>query len=430
MKYRIQESSFLGAPIDPQKHYTIIGAGIAGLYVGYFLKKAGVSFEIHEITDRAGGLLDSHDTEFGRVEQAANGFIWCPELAEICQTLDLEITGPKPSAKARYLLRKNTLRRFPLSPVETIQFVSKILSRQKGTVRTLEDFGLQHLGEKATRQILEPAFAGIYGADIKQLSFPGTIAGLAEGLNKHDRLIGAIRYFRQQRKAKSTGKSPRGTHGFAHGIGQLPKQLAVFLDTHIHYGSDGLKLDRTDRSLILCTPAHVSARYAEGSLSELLKKVFYTPILSVTAHVKRSDCPGFKPGFGCLIPRSEGYTSLGVLFNSSIFPNRSRSEEILSLTFILRADEQAPDLLERSDAAIQELVQSELGRLFGFQGTILQIRCFRWPQGIPLYSPALYEQLPEMDRLARMQGLNLFGNYTGQISIRGMSQTAARLLDH
>ncbi|MEO1437656.1 MAG: FAD-dependent oxidoreductase [Bacteroidota bacterium] len=430
MKYRIPKTSFLGPQIDPQQHYTVVGAGIAGLYLGYFLKKAGISFEIHEISDQAGGLLHSHQTPFGRVEQAANGFIWCPEIEEICRQLSLDIIGPKPSAKARYLLRNNQLRRFPLNPLEAFKMLGKLFVSNDQPARTLEDFGFQHLGIKATRQILEPAFAGIYGADIKDLSFPATIPALAEGLNEHDRLIGAIRHFRKKRKAQSTTKAPRGTHGFADGIGQLPEKLAVHLREHIHFQSDGLALDRKHRNLILCTPAYVSAAYTDGSLKNLLNEVAYTPILSVTMHVNRADCPGFKPGFGCLIPRSEGYTCLGVLFNSSIFPNRSLSEEVLSLTAILRADDNYPDLLDRSDAEIQELIESELQKLFRFNGDFLQFKLFRWGRGIPVYSPTLYHNLPKIDTLAKQQGINLFGNYTGQISIRGMSQTAAQLLDY
>ena len=306
----------------------------------------------------------------------------------------------------------------------------KVFSRQTKPVNTLEEFGEQHLGAKATRQILEPAFAGIYGADIKDLSFPASIPALAEGLNEHDRLSGAIRSFRKKRKAQSTGKTPRGTHGFADGIGQLPTKLAEHLSEHIHYGSDGLALDRKDRSLILCTPAYVSAAYTEGQLAELLQGVQYTPILSLTVHVNRADCPNFKDGFGCLIPRSEGYACLGVLFNSCIFPNRSLRDEVLSLTCILRADDNYPDLLSRSDEELENLIGSELTRLLGFNGSFLQFRSFRWPKGIPVYSPELYENLPEIDRLAKAQGIHLFGNYTGQISIRGMSQTAAQLFDH
>ena len=78
MNYPLLESAILGKKLHKSEHYRIIGGGIAGLLLGFYLKKAGVSFHIYEKTERAGGLLQTKKTRFGIAEGAANGVLWCP----------------------------------------------------------------------------------------------------------------------------------------------------------------------------------------------------------------------------------------------------------------------------------------------------------------------------------------------------------------
>jgi hypothetical protein len=83
--------------------------------------------------------------------------------------------------------------------------------------------------------------------------------------------------------------------------------------------------------------------------------------------------------------------------------------------------------LDASDSEIRQAIKYELSAVLG----IREPHCIvihRWPAALPQYSV----DLPEVWQKARdswciIPGRILFGNYTGQISLRGMIDSAASL---
>lgn len=63
MNYREKPSSLLGEDIDKTKSYIIVGAGISGLLLGYYFKKANISFKIVEQANQVGGILQTEKSD-------------------------------------------------------------------------------------------------------------------------------------------------------------------------------------------------------------------------------------------------------------------------------------------------------------------------------------------------------------------------------
>ena len=122
MNYRKKPSSILGNNIDKTKSYIIVGAGISGLLLGYYFRKAKISFKIIEQANQVGGILKTEKTKFGLIEKAANGFIWCPEIQELCDDLGIKILSPRTESKARFILKNKKLRKIPLSILNDKEF--------------------------------------------------------------------------------------------------------------------------------------------------------------------------------------------------------------------------------------------------------------------------------------------------------------------
>ena len=429
MNYKIQPTSFLGTPIQKGKSYTIIGGGISGLMLGFYLKKANIPFKIIEKSDKVGGILQSQQTNYGLVERAANGFIWCPEIQLLCDELDLEILSPRQEAKSRYIVKNRELRKIPLSLLDGFRMAGAFLRKHPQPFTTLEDFGNYFFGKKITNQVVAPAFAGIYGAKLEQLSFPGAMRKIADGFNETTYLRGAFKKLRSNGTPAEKKKRSTGTHSFKNGMGELITRLAEHLKGDIEFNVDGVSLKDTTENLIITAPAYQAKEFFDGKISDLLSQVNYTPMISITAFFKKSAIEKFKPGFGCLIPRNEGITILGVLFNSCIFDHRVKEDDLISLTCMIRDDAPNQPLTNSADDALEKLIVEDLAKLFGKVESPEEVVVSRWVNGIPVYSPELYQNWFELDDLLRNNHNNrhLFGNYTGDISIRAMCQATHKI---
>ena len=430
MKYIIQEHSILGGKLPKHQKIKVIGAGISGLMAGFYLKKRGYDFEIIEQSKKTGGLLGTQELKEGLVESGANGFIWCPELQEVADDLGLELMAPDPLAKKRFLVRNKKLYRYPLKVRESLKMTAKAIWPHRQKLETAADFGDTYFGKAFTNHLLGPGLAGIYAANPQQLSFPGALSRIAKMMNQSDLLPLALfksRDGNSENPNKAKGRA--GTHSFAGGMEDLVAALTKHLEAYLTYETDGLALKAAKENLLITIPAYQSKHFFKGPLFQMLDQVQYTPLISSTFFFKREDLTAFQNGFGCLIPRTEGLVTLGILFNSCIFPNRSASDDLLSLTCILRDDSPNLDLLASSDAAIEALIVKELDQLFKLRGKPVNRVIKRWPKAIPVYSPELYHNWFEMDRLLKADYPNrhLFGNYTGEISVRALCQTASKI---
>jgi hypothetical protein len=83
--------------------------------------------------------------------------------------------------------------------------------------------------------------------------------------------------------------------------------------------------------------------------------------------------------------------------------------------------------LRASDAEIQQAIKLEFSHLLGIREPLATV-IHRWPFALPQYGI----DLPKVWQSARtgwcaQQGHLLFGNYTGQISLRGMIESALAL---
>jgi len=427
-RYKFFENALLGKPLK-KEFQNIIGGGIAGLLLGFYLKQNNIPFKIYEKTDRLGGLLRSYWCEYGLIESSANGFLWNEEIQEICDVLGLDIMPPSKKSKARFLIRNKTFKRFPVGLKDMFKATYRLLRPSKEKPETIEDFGRVFFGEEMTRNVLEPALMGIYGAGVAELSFPAVLPSFAKSLNEGNAIGFGLWKRRWQKKKtvkKGAKKAATGTHCFENGMQDLIDALGEYLKDEIQLSTE-LETLPEDASVILCTPISVAQHYLNAGMNNYFQDLKYLSMLSCSVFVERSKIPKRKDGFGCLIPRTEGLDLLGILYNDCIFENRSRNKEVANLTCMFR--DFNGDWKRKTDQEVQAIIEKELGILLGLKGPLLKVTVHRWEQGIPLHSPDLYQRRFAIDEklIADNSNIRLFGNYTGQVSIRGMSEEAKKI---
>ena len=418
---------------------TIVGAGIAGMLAAYTLDKRGYRVTLLEQDQRAGGLIQTTRTDCGIAESAAHSLIATEAVVELCRDLGVELIEPHKEARAKYIMRGGRLRRFPLSLGEAISalghaaFARSTFDAAAYTpmdpTADLESWALKHLGKAALDYVLTPFVRGIYGVQPAELGVSTAFPFLK--LPSGRTLLGAALARHRNRSSKKQTKhraAPRL------GMGDLVEHLERRLEQRL--GSRFRKGEKIDYlpnapNLIVATPAYAAANLIESAsqpLAEKLRGVRYTPIVSVTTFVDRRDFTHPVNGVGVLMPSREATKSLGILFNSSSFANRVHDEDRLASFTVMMGGTAHPEWLAASDDEIKQAIKFELSALLGIREPHCTV-IHRWPAALPQYSV----DLPKVWQKARdswciIPGRMLFGNYTGQISLRGMIESAASLI--
>ncbi len=426
MKYKFLNSSILGADLNKKKSINIIGGGISGLMLGYHLKKANIPFKIFEKSDKVGGILGTKKCKNGIAEQTANGTLWCPAFINMCNDLGLEILKPNSESTARFLVRDRQLRKMPLSILELANAVTKCMFPKNNKPETLRAFGEQFFNKRMTDYLLEPAFLGIYNGLGDELSFPGTMSMLAKILNEHNSLaFGGIKNLFNHKKDPN---KITGTLCFKNGTQDLVNSLQEYLYKETELNAEINPFGNKTDQFVSCAPAYAAKDFFDDDLRVVLDSINYSSNISMTLFFEKTKIQNFKEGFGCLISRKENIGILGVLFNSCIFQHRVFSEGLLSLTCIMRDFDGS--LQEKTDESLLEFVMNDLNKIFKIEGQAKEFSISRWPKGIPLYTPQLYQNWFEINAILknRYKNINLFGNYTSQISIRGMCTEADKFV--
>lgn len=181
-------------------------------------------------------------------------------------------------------------------------------------------------------------------------------------------------------------------------------------------------------NVIITTPAYAAASLLESespTLSRKLRTVQYTPLVTVTAFVALEALKRPVRGIGVLVPACEKRQCLGILFNSSSFGGRAFDESRCASFTVLLGGSAQPRWATASDEEIRQAVRDELETLLGIQGEPLELVITRWPRAIPQYSvelATLWQHARET--WCATPGHILFGNYTGQVSLHGMIESA------
>ncbi len=430
----------LGTLNEKSREVTIVGAGIAGLLAAYELDKKGYEVTLLEAEARAGGLIQTKRNQYGMSETAAHSLLASPAVVELCKELGVELSEIKPDSRARFIVRDGRLRKFPLSVGEAISAMRRAAFARAASDEkelSLDAWGRTHLGDAAVEYLLTPFVRGIYGIQPAELGVEAAFPMLSVAPGQT--LLGAMlgKAFHHPPKKESVNGAPKKKErkrmvAPRHGMGDVTRRLEEHLQQRL--GARFRKGVRVNEipdapNVIIATPAYSAAELLDRSAPELadeLRAITYTPIVSVTAFVPVEAFAQPVRGVGALVPAKEGRKSLGVLFTSSSFEGRVNDDgSYVSFTILFGGSAQ-PEWAEASDEKIAAAVREELAELLGMQGDPIDLVVNRWPRAIPQYSTAL----PRVWQRARetwckQPGRILFGNYTGQVSLRGMIETAA-----
>lgn len=409
----------IGTLNDKHPEAVIIGAGFAGLLAAHRLLQRGYRVKIYDASARVGGLIQTTHHEHGLAEAAAHTIRSSPAMDALFAELQVESVTARTNKKT--IWRNGAARAFPLSVWESAELAARAaFMPAKPHYETLQDWALHHTGRGALDNIFYPMMNGIYAANAADLSsqliFPKLVPPAGKTLL-------------QQAMAARSARSRYKTRVMAPRMGMQALTDALFHRAESHPKAQMFLGERVAAlpdapNVIVTVPAHAAGKILGSHFSSsctVLSGVRYAPMISATVFLERRHHTP-PTGIGVLCAARQSHACMGILFNASCFEGRVRDESRMASYTVMLGGTGNPNVLEQSDEAIQTTLAAECAAMLNAAAPPVSSVIHRWPAAIPVYSPELLaaHAVLQADFCAQ-PGRMLFGNYTGQISLRGMA---------
>jgi oxygen-dependent protoporphyrinogen oxidase len=436
------------------KTVAIIGGGIAGLSAAYYLERArangaGIEWTLVEKSSRLGGVILTEQREGFVLEAGPDSFLTAkPEGAQLCRELGIgdQLIGSNDAARKTHILVKGRLVEIPqglefMVPTRTWPMARTSLfslSTKVGMLREMQlqapspspqadesvaSFVRRHFGQEVVDRVAEPMLAGVYGGDAERLSVNAVLPRFVEMEREHGSLVRAALAAQRQRTKAGAAPQPLFT-SLQLGMQQLVDSLLSVLPASSLYTSqDDVALQRQGETwqittrqgsgqfddVLLAVPAPAAGALlteVQPDLAAMLSAIQYTSSAAVILAFDRTKLP---PGFGFLVPRSEGGKMMACTFVHNKFPHRAPEGSALLRCFFSTA--RVRRMEGYSDAALLDLAQRELQEIIGLTVTPRFARVFRWECALPQYEVGHLERVAKMEgQFAELPGIRLIGN--------------------
>ena len=460
------------------KRIAIIGGGISGLAAAFALeekRRAGVpvDYALFERSPRLGGVLVTDRVEGCLIEGGPDSFLTeKPWATDLCRQVGLgdQLIGSNDADRKTYILAGGKLAVMPdglmfMVPTKIMPTVfSSLFSlgtklrmarewfyppHQADGDETVADLVTRHYGPEMVDRLADPLLSGVYGGEASQLSVRAVLPRFAEMEAKHGSLGRAMLAARRKMAQASTGAARPLFSSLKDGMQQLVDALLARLTTpslqpdtpvdSVQPRNGGWLISArsgTDHfdALIVATPAQAAAallQTASADLAAELRAIHYSSSVTLTLGYDRQVRSGLPPGFGFLVPRSEGKRMLAATFVHNKFPHRAPSDRALIRCFLGGARDEA--VLQLCDDEIVGIARRELREILGLAAEPQFARTYKWKGAMAQYGVGHLERLGRIQRLRQqMPTLALAGNgYRGigvPDCVRSGTEAAAGLL--
>lgn len=247
---------------------------------------------------------------------------------ELIRELGLEdqILYASKSAKNRYLLHQGQLKKpfsWPLFKRVLPALFHDLFAGPSGLEdESVHAFFSRRFSPFVADQFIDPLMKGIYAGDSRQLSIKAAFPEIK------DRSLILQSLFKKKKKGIVTLKG---------GMEELTKKLGDLLKDNIQFGVKPVGGDF--EHVISTVPAYALAEFFPGTrFQELLQQIPFSTVGVVHLGYHQRVHP--YEGFGYLVPSSEKEKVLGVIFDSSVFPEQNLTSEATRLTVMIQGDHQ------------------------------------------------------------------------------------------
>ena len=390
----------------------IIGAGISGLSLAYYLEKQQIPYIILEASDKVGGLINSSKIGNYLLETGPNSILCDEFLIQFLKELGLEkdFIYPNPESNNRYIYKKGQYRKLPSNPLTllTSSFFSwktklAVFKELFKKPQLIEDETLSHFFERRfSKEIvdyaLNPFVSGIYAGDPQKLLTNKTFPSLIEFEHQYGSILkGFI-------KNKTGGR--KLSLNFKNGMAQLPQAIASKIKAIAFNTSvESFKKNEhnqfiintnngqymADKVVFTCAAKATAAilNQYHNELSKILDSIEYPPMTAVYSAYPKKEVGFNMNGFGGLNPKVENQFCAGSIWTSSIMPERCPKDQVLFTSFV--GGVQYAKNTSLPDLELKQEVHLELQRQYQIKSAPTFQYLKKWPLALPQYTQHLNE---------------------------------------
>jgi protoporphyrinogen/coproporphyrinogen III oxidase len=429
----------------------IIGGGISGLTTAFYLKRYSPTYDItvFESESYFGGKLKTVDKYGFAIEISANGiFENNPESMGLIKDAGLENLLQYCSADAdkKYIFDKGTLHSFPENSSAFFQtnllgffgkaraFMDIVIPKKKSdTEESFQKFGYRRIGKSATNILFDVLATIKFASNTEKLSANAAFGDFVALEKESGSFLG------EMLKRANINSS---LVGFKGGISSFTESLSrAFsftkkLNTEVagvrRLGlkwvvetSDGNNLEFD--KVIIATPSFVTSRIIKDEneeLGELLKNIEYSPIAVVA--LGYTTLPHPMDGFGIVTTKRSNTQILGIVWDSSIFPNSAADNN--KLLRVIIGGQRQPLLALKEEEELLNIATGGVSETMGVYEEPLLKHVVRWHKAIPNYAVghiALVDKI--FEKADKMNGLYLNSSAYKGISLNDCIKNSREL---
>jgi protoporphyrinogen/coproporphyrinogen III oxidase len=432
----------------------IIGGGISGLSAAFALEEArragAIDYTLYESSPRLGGVLRTEHIDGCVVEAGPDSFLTEKTWAsDFCRALGLgdQLISSNDAARKTYILVRGRLVPIPdglmfLVPTKILatgfsplfswstkfRMAREFFSNPHASEadESVASFVERHYGTEMVDRLADPLLSGVYGGKAGNLSVRAVLPRFAEMERNYGSLGRAMLAARRKTPGGSRPAAPVFT-SLKNGMQQLVDALISRLDPasllvgtpveSLQCEAGGWKVSAAGKgdhfdAVIVAVPSHAAAQVLSSCAPELsseLAAVNYTSSITVALGYGSDVRRSLPPGFGFLVPHSEGKRLLASTFVHNKFSHRAPADRSLLRCFF--AGENAENIWQLPDDAIVQIACDELRKIVGLRAAPLFARVFKWKSAMAQYEVGHLERLERIERLGgQFPGLALAGN--------------------
>jgi len=419
----------------------VIGGGVGGLIAARALVAAGIDAQVLEASARAGGVVGTSTVDGYLREHAASSFLGGPVdgAHALCGELGVALDRASPAAKARWIYIDGKLRALPRSPIDLVRsdlltwrgkldlLREPLRAAGRGAEESVHAFAARRLGAEAARAIVAPFVTGVYAADAHEISltagFPKLAALDAQGGLVRGMLGQAARGLFGRLRGRPRPTTPRGLWAPKRGLGALVEALAGTLGDRIQRQTRVERIEpvaggvqiagvRWDGAVLAIPAQDASALVTSPDLANRLAAFHRAPAAQVYLGFPADAVPRAASGFGLLVAQGEDVRVLGVVFESTVWPDRAPAGHVL-LRCIFGGGRD-PSATELDDAQLIAQARRDVAIVLGASATPSHASVVRWTRGVAQYGLGHAERVRDATALARGQRIVLAGaDYRG-----------------